>query len=1028
MIPPDYTKKWQEISNLLARLINVPAALIVQLSGPHITVLICSDSTGNPYSAGEKAPLGSGLYSERVIKTGQELHISNALQDSDWKENPDFNKGMIAFLGLPLTWPDENIFGTICLLDSQTNHFSDIFRKTLEHFRDVINTDLKSIYDANLQLAKTDGEIRQYALMVSSSPDMIAVLDEHYRFLVANAACARAFNLADRELIGKNLVDLIGKDSFEKTIKPQADRCLKGEVVNYQGWLSFPAFPPLYMDIHHYPFLNEQDEICGFFMNYRDITERKKAEEALKQSERSKSELLDKLNDAQHISKTGSWDWNLLDNRVWWSDETYRIFEVSPRDFVPGFDSNGQFIHPEDFEKYGQAFEHCFKTGETLDDNFRLITPTGQLKYCHAAGRIVTDATGRQIRFVGTITDLTERKQTEEALQAIEAKYRTLFDHMTEGLAYCRILYQDGRPADFVYLAVNPAFVRQTGLKDVVGKKVTEVIPGIRESDPVLFEAYGRVAMSGQPERFENFVSGLKMWFDVAVYSPEKDHFVAIFDVINERKKAEEALQNTTKWLGLAQLAAKAGFWGWDILTQKLTWTPEFYELFGLSPDTPATFASWLSVLHPEDREQAMAVINNSIQKRIPLLNEYRIILADGTMRWIGAWGNTTYNQAGNPVGMDGICLDVTESKKLNEQLQIKDQAIESSINAIAIADTEGSLTYVNPAFLQLWGYTDRTSIMGKNCIEFWESPEKAAELVFALQNGSSWVGELSARKKDGSRFAAQISASLIAKNADRPGYMLGVFTDITDLKKAVAEKFELEALKRLSQAKSELLSNVSHELRTPLAAIKGNIESLIEKDVKWSEQQQLEFLMDANREADHLTILIRELLDMSRIESGRLSLNKVECQFEDILESANKRLKTITIKHNLRKILPAGLPRLKVDSIRIGEVITNLVENAAKFSEENSLITIEVSHKNGEFIISVEDHGAGMTDETKENLFNRFYQAQYNTSGKTKGTGLGLSICKGIVEAHGGKIWAESELGKGSKFSFSLPIDPGSN
>ena len=134
------------------------------------------------------------------------------------------------------------------------------------------------------------------------------------------------------------------------------------------------------------------------------------------------------------------------------------------------------------------------------------------------------------------------KQKTDEVLQSSEEGYRSLFENMAEGYAYCRMIYDGDRPVDFIYLNVNEAFGTLTGLKDVVGKKVSEIIPGIRETDPRLFEIYGRVVLTGKPERFEVFVEALSHWFSISVYSPKKEHFVAVFDVITERKRAEEAL------------------------------------------------------------------------------------------------------------------------------------------------------------------------------------------------------------------------------------------------------------------------------------------------------------------------------------------------------------------------------------------------------------------------------------------------------------------------------------------------------
>jgi len=143
------------------------------------------------------------------------------------------------------------------------------------------------------------------------------------------------------------------------------------------------------------------------------------------------------------------------------------------------------------------------------------------------------------------IRDVTERQRVEGTLQESEKRFRSLFENMLNGFAYCRMLFEQERPADFIYLEVNKAFETLTGLKNVVGKKVSEVIPGIRESDPGLFEIYGRVALTGLPETFETYVEALRMWFSISVYSPQKEYFVAVFDVITERKRAEAALRES---------------------------------------------------------------------------------------------------------------------------------------------------------------------------------------------------------------------------------------------------------------------------------------------------------------------------------------------------------------------------------------------------------------------------------------------------------------------------------------------------
>jgi len=237
-------------------------------------------------------------------------------------------------------------------------------------------------------------------------------------------------------------------------------------------------------------------------------------------------------------------------------------------------------------------------------------------------------------------------------------------------------------------------------------------------------------------------------------------------------------------------------------------------------------------------------------------------------------------------------------------------------------------------------------------------------------------------------------------------------------------EASSAKALRELDALRTELLANVSHELCTPLTVIKGFASTLLESDVTFDENTRRDFLQSIDKEADSLARLIEELLVMSRLEAGALEVRKEQRTITEIIESTKDRLDNMTSRHQLRFLIDPDLPPTIVDAEHIGGVLANLVDNAVKYSPTGTQITIE-AHTNGRgIIVSVIDEGLGIPKEFHEKIFERFYRLENTAVGYRKGNGLGLSICRGIVEAHGGKLWVESEPGKGSKFSFSLPAN----
>lgn len=228
---------------------------------------------------------------------------------------------------------------------------------------------------------------------------------------------------------------------------------------------------------------------------------------------------------------------------------------------------------------------------------------------------------------------------------------------------------------------------------------------------------------------------------------------------------------------------------------------------------------------------------------------------------------------------------------------------------------------------------------------------------------------------------------------------------------------------KETEQIKNQLLSTVSHELRTPLASIKGFATTLLRQDVRWDEATQREFLRIIEEESNRLEELIDNLLDMSQMEAGALRIQREPTQLRRLVRESVELAQRRTETHWFVMDLPAELPRVWADPRRVRQVLNNILENAIKYSTNGGQITVTCEVDQGNVIVSISDQGQGIPSEYLERVFDRFFQVDGASTRKTGGSGLGLSIAKGIIEAHGGRLWAESAEGAGSVFRFSLPI-----
>jgi len=379
-----------------------------------------------------------------------------------------------------------------------------------------------------------------------------------------------------------------------------------------------------------------------------------------------------------------------------------------------------------------------------------------------------------------------------------------------------------------------------------------------------------------------------------------------------------------------------------------------------------------------------------------------------------------------NIVGFSGILRDITERKRTEEMLKLFSEAVEAAKDGIQIVGLDGKIIYSNRAVESLYGYS-MDELKGKHVNDMNADPSYTDIVILpSLQKTGQWAGELDVRHKNGKIFSALLAMSMIKNKKNEPMAMIGVIHDLTDHK--ISEKIYMENQRLLyaSKAKSDFLANMSHELRTPLNSILGFSELLMQKSPGDLNEKQVHYLDNVITSGKFLLNIINDILDISKVEAGKMELVKERLPVSQVINETINLIKEKAMKHNitLKNEFDPDLDFIEADKQKFKQVLFNLLSNSIKFSKiEGGTVSIR-TEKDGDMAkFSVTDTGIGIKNEDMGFLFQTFEQLDSGITKNYGGTGLGLAISKKLVELHGGKIYAESEYGKGSTFTFTLPL-----
>lgn len=655
----------------------------------------------------------------------------------------------------------------------------------------------------------------------------------------------------------------------------------------------------------------------------------------------------------------------------------------------------------------------------------------------HPSGEVENESTW----FI-LVSDLTEDTSARKRLSLLEHSFEAAQDV---------ILIAEAEPIDLAHggprvIDVNPAFEKMTGYKaeEIIGK-TPRILQGAKtdrhELDKIRQALENWESVEAELTNYRKDGTEFHVHLMISPIADENGwftHWVAIQRDITEKKKYQAELEKLARRYQVASEAGAIGTWEFNVVDNHLVWDKQMREIYGVSEDQfSSDFEAWASSVHPDDLEAAQAELGFALEGTKEFDTVFRIVKR-GEIRHIVGKAIVSRHEDGSPYLVTGINVDITDQKKIEDENNLLKSVAANGKDAVIITEAEPitkeeggpKILYVNPSFCEMTGYSPE-EIIGKTP-RVMQGPKTDRETLNILRASlEKWEPvevELINYKKSGEEYWANISITPIADESGWYTHWVSIERDVTERKKEELALIEAkEIAENASRSKSEFLSTMSHEIRTPLNAVIGMAGLLEETSL---DKEQVSFVRTIKQGGDTLLSVINDILDYSKIEAGKVELEEetfaLTQPIEDTLEllAGKAYHKGIELMYALGMNLPEIV---KGDITRLRQILVNLVSNAIKFTEEGEiLVSVKQERINDDWItlkFSVKDTGVGIPKEKISSLFDAFSQVDASTTRKYGGTGLGLAICKRLVRLQGGDIWAESKLGMGTTFHFTVML-----
>jgi len=889
-------------------------------------------------------------------------------------------------------------------------------------------SDCKALQKRIRELEKENSYLSLFKFGLDNMPNSrFAIGNREYRFEAVNKGYLNALDKREDEIVGRPANEVVGEKMFQTIVKPHFDRALNGECVNYSTWFELPNSKKSFLNIHYYP-IPRGEEIYRVAILIQDLTEIKQAEKSLIESEANCAKV-------QQIAHMGNWSLDIKQDRIFCSDEFYRILGLTPESFLPTYDGYLKCVHPEDHRLF-HSFAKKIKKTAPYSKKYRIIRPDGTIRMIHELGEVTVDSAGNPTNIFGTIQDITEQVQAEE-------QYQTIIKTAIDG--FCLADKQG------VLLEVNDEYCRMLGYtrEELLQLKVSD-IDSARTSEETIRQC--SIAINKGQCGFETkhrCKDGTLVDVEINIqYSNIKNGvFIGFIRDITEKKKTREALMKSEK--RFRNLFEEAPMMYVVMENQKglpIITDCNHTFLSTLKYNKADVLGKPITEFYTEDSNKKTILENGfqcAMEKKFTI-SERELIGHGGRIFQTLIQAVPEYDGLEKITGILAMYSDISFQKRAEEELKENHKVLLMIFDGISdpliMVDKKMTLILMNRA-AEKYFEKNNDNCLTRKCHHLFKmrlNPCDGCRVDQAIHTGQKQSFERKGFMNP--ENLEQVAIYPIFKKGHDPWAAIVRISDITISKQMERELIQADKMISLGI----LVSGVAHEINNPNNFIMLNtpilretwecIVPLIEKyynehgdfslaGLPYSQMRNEVPLLFSGIE--HGAVCIQRIVQDLKYFSQQSDNNmdqpvNINHLIKDSIRLAENLIKANTEKFKIE--YSKDLPIIKGNRQKLGQVMVNLIENACQAlpdKEKGISIISSFNEKTGTIVIEVRDEGVGISPEIIDRIMDPFFTTKRGVGG----TGLGLAVSSNTVKAHGGRIEVVSELEKGSVFRIVIPI-----